>query len=175
MAEKMFGQEESREDEPACGESLCVRPHQLCVPLLFHSVRQWWEREPFLPSFLPSYFLPSFLLHGFISAFLSAHLTGSFALFPKLALLWLPSVCMFACALVCIHGCVTACAYACEPDCVCVVVLLAVRYIDLTRLTHSTTSVTPAWMLPASSPPLVLTLPVMQLHAPGFGFPPGSC
>lgn len=176
MAEKCLDRKRAgRTSRPV--ERVCVSDLISCVSRCSSTV--WGsdgrESPSFLPSFLHTSFLPSFLLHGFISAFLSAHLTGSFALFPKLALLWLPSVCMFACALVCIHGCVTACAYACEPDCVCVVVLLAVRYIDLTRLTHSTTSVTPAWMLPASSPPLVLTLPVMQLHAPRFGFPPGSC
>ena len=165
MAEKCLDRKRAgRTSRPV--ERVCVSDLISCVSRCFSTVWSSDGRESpsFLPSFFPS-FLPSFLLHGFISAFLSAHLTGSFALFPKPALLWLQSVCVFACELVCIHVCQIAC----------VVVLLAVGYIDLTRSTHSTTSVTPGWMLPASSPPLVPTLPVMQLHTPEFGFPPGSC
>lgn len=111
MAEKMFGQEESREDEPACGESLCVRPHQLCVPLLFHSVRQWWEREPFLPSFLPSYFLPSFLPSAWL------HLC-----IPLCSSHWIVrsvSQAGFAVAAVSVHVCLCTCMHSWLCDCLC--------------------------------------------------------
>ncbi len=76
MAEKMLGQEVSGEDEAACEETQCVRPHHLSVLLLFHSVSQRYKSVP-----------PSFLPRGFISAILSVHLAGPFALFPKLTVL----------------------------------------------------------------------------------------
>lgn len=63
MAEKLLGQEASREDVAACGDSLCVTAHHLCIPRSFSStVRASDSRASLLLLLCLSLFL-----HGFIS------------------------------------------------------------------------------------------------------------